>query len=321
MEKRKLISFGSSSYIISIPKAWIRENKLKKGDLISLEERKDEIILSTAMHNHQEEPSQAVINLEDKDLQLAKSEITSAYLNNYDIIEIRGIKDKETTLAIKTLLRGLIGLEIIKQERGMICVKDLLNMNEISIETLIRRMDNIIRSMITDSIISLDENRSEEIYERDEEINRLFFLIARTIRAATKNNNLAKRMGLSSTDLLFTWFIANRMEKVGDLAKRIAREVWIVPLKKEDKTMIRQKYEKLHQDYIEVMKSYYKRDRDIALRTEIRAREMIAECRHALRENESAELRNMIEYLLRMMSCIREITRGVISMENGAGKI
>ena len=42
MEFRKLISFGKTSFVMSLPKGWVVKNKLKKGDLIALEEREDE---------------------------------------------------------------------------------------------------------------------------------------------------------------------------------------------------------------------------------------------------------------------------------------
>ena len=46
-EPRKLIKFGSSSHIISIPQKWIQSNSLKKGDMIFLtESNENELILS-----------------------------------------------------------------------------------------------------------------------------------------------------------------------------------------------------------------------------------------------------------------------------------
>ncbi len=44
MEYRKLISFGKNSFVISLPKAWVRHSKLKKGDLIYVEEASDHLM-------------------------------------------------------------------------------------------------------------------------------------------------------------------------------------------------------------------------------------------------------------------------------------
>jgi bifunctional DNA-binding transcriptional regulator/antitoxin component of YhaV-PrlF toxin-antitoxin module len=37
-EVRRLIKFGDSSHVVSIPKDWIEKNNLQKGDLIFLDE-------------------------------------------------------------------------------------------------------------------------------------------------------------------------------------------------------------------------------------------------------------------------------------------
>ena len=53
MEFRKLIAFGKTSFVMSIPKAWVVKNNLKKGDLLSLEEDKDHLIISMNKNNPQ----------------------------------------------------------------------------------------------------------------------------------------------------------------------------------------------------------------------------------------------------------------------------
>ena len=38
-EFRKLMAFGNSSYVVSVPKAWVEKNRLKKGDVLVVDER------------------------------------------------------------------------------------------------------------------------------------------------------------------------------------------------------------------------------------------------------------------------------------------
>ena len=47
MNKRKLIKFGKNSYVISLPKEWIEENKLGKGSEINLNKFDENLIIST----------------------------------------------------------------------------------------------------------------------------------------------------------------------------------------------------------------------------------------------------------------------------------
>ena len=46
MEYRKLISFGKNSFVVSLPKSWIKQNKLIKGDLIHISDNGSDLILS-----------------------------------------------------------------------------------------------------------------------------------------------------------------------------------------------------------------------------------------------------------------------------------
>mgnify|MGYP001191677169 CR=1 FL=1 len=46
-EARRLIKFGNSSHVLSIPKDWIDKNRLVKGDLVFLDENEfGQLILS-----------------------------------------------------------------------------------------------------------------------------------------------------------------------------------------------------------------------------------------------------------------------------------
>jgi len=299
-----------------MPKSWVKENNLKKGDLITIDERDNELILTAGQASQKTEPSKNSISAAHKDLQMLKIEIVSSYLNNYDVIEIRDIGNHTLVPKIKNIIRELIGLEIIQQDREKIIAKDLLNIREVSVETLIRRMDNIIRSMLTDSISCFENDCFEELYERDIEVNRLFYLSSRTIRAAMKSHPVAKELGISNVDLLFSWSIVTRLEKIADLTKRIARELRTVHLSSAQKTLVKEIYGELKEEYNAVMKSYYKHDIEIAFKIEMSSRDLMARCNAALKEDTSVEMRSVIEFMKRMMSSIREVTRGVIGMES-----
>ena len=254
METRRIISFGTSSFVVSVPKTWIRENNLKKGDLIHIEDRKDELILSLGAGGKQEEPKRTLIEVDNKDLKLIRIEIVSAYLNNYDIIDIAGRQLEKLAPQVKGLIRNLTGLEIIQQTATKITAKDLLNLKEISIRTLIRRMDNITRSMLIDSIDCFSTDHFESIYERDMDVNRLVFLAFRVIRASMANPKLAKHVAIGNLELMYSRDIIMRIEKIGDQTKRIARHIRNASaLTAEERHELSDLYKRLMNDYLATM--------------------------------------------------------------------
>lgn len=315
METRKIISFGNSSYVVSLPKDWVRENKLKKGDLVCVEEKNDEITLYPGQNNRVIEPKIIVIDIDGKNEDMVQTEIISAYLNNYDIIEAKGKLTPEAAVRIKSILRNLTGIEIIQQDSSKIVAKDLLNINEISIETLIRRIDNIARSILTDSIGSIHKNMYEDIYERDMEVNRLVYLAYRVIRAAIIDPKIAKSLGKTNIELLFEQILIEKLEKVADKAKRIARFLKDANLTNEEKAELENIYNLIKQCYLDVMKSYYKKDLDLAFKVEVAGREKIAKMNEFIRERQNAHTHMVIEQMKSMSISVKNIARAVIGME------
>jgi phosphate uptake regulator len=316
METRKIISFGNSSYVVSLPKEWITDNKIKKGDSINMENRDGAIVINTQQNSERKiEPKSIVIEIEDKGMDMIKAEIISAYLNNYDIIEVKGKLKSEFAANVKSILRNLTGIEIIQQDSEKIIAKDLLNLNEISIETLIRRMDNITRSMIADSITSIRHNMYEEIYERDMEVNRLLYLAYRVIRAAIIDPTIAKNLKKKNIELLFEQILMEKVEKVADKAKRVARSLKQAELTASEKDDLERMYSEIKECYLDVMKSYYNKDLDIAFSVEICGKEKIDRMNDFVKDSQSASTHMIVEQMKSMITSIKNIARAVIGME------
>lgn len=279
MNMRKLISFGKNSYIISLPKLWIDKNKLKKGDLISVEENKEGLLLRTNNAKIKEEPKRIVINAENKNLTQLNTEIISAYLNNYNIIEVISEDLKTNAPTVRDMLRDLAGLEIINQSLKRIVAKDLININEISIKTLIRRMDNITRAMMEDAIECFDGvNHANSLAHIDEEINRLHFLTDRVIRSGLKDVRIANSLGTNSLKLHSNHTVTTKIERIADNVKRISRYLKDTKLDKRWRTELKEIFKSIKQSYIDVMKAYYTNDENIALTIEETNKEKIIAC-------------------------------------------
>jgi len=203
MEFRKLISFGKTSFVMSIPKAWVQKNKLSKGDLLSLEERDGTLVLSPKTDGPSKiEQKEIIIDTTGKEMNRIVRETVSAYINNFNPIIVRGKDLTEKAPEIRKALGDLIALEVMEQNSDRIVAKDFLNMDKISIESSIKKMDMIIRSILSDSKVLDIEQDYINIYHRDQDINRLNFLIYRAIKHALDNPDALKTYHLLSFKLL-----------------------------------------------------------------------------------------------------------------------
>jgi len=177
IDVRKLISFGKGSYILSMPKSWIQKNNLKKGDLISVSDDGFELILKAGQEETKPELKEINIDAKGKNIELLKAEIVSSYLNGYDVISILLESNSKEAPKIRDIIRNLSGLEIMEQTSTRIVAKNLISINEISIKTIIRRIDIITRAMMEDSILCCRAHSAyESIRNRDDDINRLYYL-------------------------------------------------------------------------------------------------------------------------------------------------
>lgn len=316
METRKLIAFGTSSFVISVPKSWVKKNLLKKGDLLHIEDKKDELTIYPSHAIKREEPKRILIEIDNKKLNLIKTEIVSAYLNNYDILDIAGRTLEEIAPEIKKILRNLTGIEIIQQTATKITAKDLINLKEISIQTILRRMDNITRSMILDSIDSIETDHYESIFERDMDVNRLVFLAYRVIRGAMINPKMAKYMVMSNNELMFSRDIICEVEKMSDHTKRIARHLrGATSLTKEERRALMDLYQRIMKDYLAVMKAHYKRDAALAFKVEVENKDVIRMCNEYKRVNDPVDTSRIIEHFKGMRNAIRCIARSTLGIE------
>ncbi len=291
MELRKLISFGKGSYIISLPKQWIIKNKLKKGDMIGLEETNQGLTLRTQTVHPDKDYEKITINIEGKDLDLIKAEIISAYLNNYGVIEIFSHRLENKSKEIKEIIHSLAGLEILEQTANRLVAKDLIDITEISVSSIIRRMDIITRSMIEDTIECLGGvDKAEDLAQRDLEVNRLHFLGYRVIRKALTNPTIARSFKKDPWELQCDKSVVMRLEKIADRQKRIVRYLKDSMLDPGELAELKKIVKDMQEAYLKVMKAYYSSDQKLAYEVELTNRKRIEQCDEFFRSHTHCSL-------------------------------
>lgn len=280
---RKLISFGKGSYIVSMPKEWVEKNNLKKGDVISVNNDGFELVLSASKQDEKQEAKETDIDAKGKDLEVLKTEIVTSYLNGYDTINIMFEHNSKEVTKIKDVIRNLSGMEIMEQTSTRIVAKNLINLNEISMSNIIRRMDIITRAMVEDCILCYKGQCTyDNIYHRDFDINRLYYLGYKFTKNAMKNPRLAKSLKMEPWQLHSDILAIKKMERIADRQKRISRFLCEASL---DRGTIAE-LEKIHTDigeaYNNAMKAYYSKDKQLALNVEFTNKDRTESCNRLL---------------------------------------
>ncbi|MBI2133324.1 phosphate uptake regulator PhoU [Candidatus Woesearchaeota archaeon] len=302
MEVRKIVSFGNSSFVVTLPKSWVQSNGLKKGDIVRIEERPFELIIGIKDES-KKAPSEAIINCENKSLNELKTEIMASYIRNYSVIRLTGSNIKNLSSSLKPIFHSLVGMEVIEETSSSIIVKDLMDISEVSIDNTLRRMDMLIKSMLDDST---KEENIESIYERDREVNRLALLALRIFRAATDNPGALKMFNTTYWDLFISRQVTVQLEHVGDNIKRISK---LLTMKSNDD--LKKAFMHLSGRYRDAMKIYYKKDKQSSYKVEAETKKYI-QTLDKLNKRKDTTTASIIDNYKQMAKAIMYILRNVM---------
>ncbi|HET6799792.1 MAG TPA: phosphate uptake regulator PhoU [Nitrososphaeraceae archaeon] len=229
---RRLQKIGSSM-LISLPSEWIKNNNLKKGNMVMIEVNRNNSISLYPSDIDTEDVKEVNIPHPQLSMDSLTNQIYGAYLLGYDVIRIKGksqisFDDREL---IKLAMRKLVGLEIVDENGSNIVSQFLLDANTLDAEKILRRMSSIVAGMYKDTLIGIQkkENGSEKsIVSRDDEVDRQYFLLVRLIRSAMMDQKLASKLNLSNIDILDYRIAANHLESAGDYITDFATALPII---------------------------------------------------------------------------------------------
>ena len=312
MHIRKLVKSGEASHTVSLPKGWIDENKLTRGDLIYIDETHDNELLVTAKAvDRKPAPKELTINIDGKHLNTVQREITSAYINNFNTINIIGKEITQKARDIRRILHDFVALEIGEQTGTKIVANDLLNVADISVEKTIRRMDMIVRSIIQDSISALDgEDLHESIIFRDYDVNRQYFLVYRILKGALDDKNIAKSFGINNSQALSMWYLSINLENLADHSKNISQILSKNKVKSMDE--LKELYAPMQQAYLDVMKAYFTKDVPLADSVNNFRVKFADSCDSYFEKNNKVQVAQIVTNLKDMSTMICNIARIVM---------
>lgn len=244
MEIRKVQVTGGSSYVISLPKAWAKSLNIKKNDPLGIIIQPDMTLLITP--NVNEEKLQRIKEFDvdnlDEPTYLFRC-LIGAYVSGYTIIKVKS--SKTIPPFVRTTVRKFthltIGQEVVEESATSITIKDILDPTEMPFENTIRRMYIIVKSMHEDAINVLrnrDRTLAEDVILRDNEVDRLHWLIMHQQNIVSKNLNLAQKMDVTVGKIANYFLISKIIERIGDHAVRIAKNVSNIIDEKIDEKII-----------------------------------------------------------------------------------
>jgi phosphate uptake regulator len=221
METRKVLEMGGGTMLISLPKSWARRNKIVRGESVLVEETSPRRLMVSPMTGESEDVKTVLIEYPKENPSDLTNDVTGAYLIGSNVIKIQGEQmiTREDRERMKTTIRRLVGLEIMDEDSKSMTLQFLPEPSTLDPEKIVRRMSSLTQGMLRDTSEALsngDEKMLTLIAERDDEVDRLYFLLVRAIRTATIDPEVAERYNLAPVECLDYRVLASFLESLGD---------------------------------------------------------------------------------------------------------
>lgn len=268
MDQRKLIKLGNSSFAIALPKQWVVKSGLKKGDNIFIIPNSNGELIIQSKYQRFNEEKEIKLNLENKNPKEISRELVAAYVNGNTHIEINA--NSKNFRVIKKTLKDFPSLEVMEQKGNVLIVRDLMDIETISLNSVIRRLDNSIRSIFEDLEPCINKglvtNRKyNAIFEADKDVNRFYFLLWKIMLLGLESPSVISTLRTDYSSLVNIWWSGLNLERIGDDMKRMARLLYKNKISKNDMEKIKEFYAEMRQDYINALNAFHKKDKETAM--------------------------------------------------------
>jgi phosphate uptake regulator len=190
---RRLQLTGGSTFILSLPSKWVRENGLSRGSELIISESDDSLVISSG-HPKKIEVSKKLMINERVNISELQRILISIYISGFNtlVIASKQYLSEELREIIKKFSRLVMGVEIFEESSTSITLQNVLDSTSFPLSKAVRRMSLNVEAMIKDTIAGMENSDNkllENVIERDDEVDRYLYYIYREVRAGTEEGS------------------------------------------------------------------------------------------------------------------------------------
>jgi len=219
---------GTSTLSVSLPKSWANRYSVKKGAELLVSEAEDGSLV-VKLEGGEVQKETAEINCQEYDsAEKLRRRFLSLYLAGYSSIRIFS-KQRLSLECRKTVVdeaRRLIGVEATEETPNSITVQDFFSHEGLSVESTLKRTHLLTSSLFEDLLNALAKNDrllARNLAGRDDDIDRLRFLLLRQLGLALRDAALLHDLKLDASDCVSYAVVARDVEQIADRLSRIAK--------------------------------------------------------------------------------------------------
>ncbi len=234
LESRKIQKVGASTLTISLPKTWVTQRKLKRGDTVFLVEEGEALKILPSQEAAARKRSMTEFFV-DADLCDEPGMLERVIVGNYVLgrekVTIRSARRlrSEHLDEVRSAMGRLMGLGILDETPSRVVLHCSIDPTNYPVEALIKRLYNLGATMLSESLQALetsDASLAEDAMKREDDADMMYWLILRLLLSAQLDDSLVERLGIRTRlEIAGYRAIARDLEIAADHAHEIAVHV------------------------------------------------------------------------------------------------
>ncbi len=218
---RKVQLTGTSTLSVSLPSEWVKRYHIKRGTQVTLAESADGSLLVRPQGAGTPKAERELALADFHDAESLRRAFLAAYLSGADVIRFHAPAriSTEKRRIIVAQAHMLIGVEVTEETPSLIVVQDFFSHEGLSVSKTLKRAHVLTCSMFEQLIESMESHNSKEaadIVEKDDDVDRLRFLLLRQLNLALENAAILRELGLTAHDCLNYAIVIRNLEGVAD---------------------------------------------------------------------------------------------------------
>jgi phosphate uptake regulator len=300
---------GKSTFIISLPKHWIKSNNIKVHDKLVILENEDGSLIIYP-YNKFKRKDESIITVDFKiynSYEEVLRECIALYLAGYQSIKVVDITSNLHELK-EELRERLVGIEIIDETINSFTIHVFTSSIEVNIEKILDRMFSIVHLMFENfiSFVKGEVDYYKRIIELDTDVDRFYNFISRQINQALGNSYLVYELGLNNKlECIEYKLVARALERIADhIEEMVSNFIKLGSVSEEIKNDIVNLSEKIKENFKDMLITFLKKDKEKANKSIINIIAILN------------DIRNLTESLLKNYSDKQELTSLKLILES-----
>lgn len=235
---RKLQYTGNSTYIVSLPKEWVRANGLSPGSPLLVKPMSSALLLLPYREGEEKAPRRAMLYVSNEEVpESVNRKIVALYVMGYDEILVKkegGLAPSLRNSVREFTVRRLPGAEIIDEELSEIRIRVLLKSDDNALWDSVRRLGKVSHSLLHDvckCMESRDLSSLPDIVREDDMVDRAYFYSIRVVNLLAEGATTSA--DIRPADLPIMRAAAKLLERIGDHSTYIAQNAAQLIARKE----------------------------------------------------------------------------------------